>query len=126
MDPKPENKTTEDTVRHEESWRARVAADLLSHQAEQEQLWGGIDELTALRYQEGLSTGEERARVERAMRDHPALRESMERTRKNLEEWGMTSGRETAPVDDAQQNRQEEKTWADRTDHPESGLDKKR
>jgi Spherulation-specific family 4 len=68
-------------------WRARFAGDLQAYRAEQQWLWGGIDEMTLARYEAGVSPPEERARVEQALRDHPALRECLEFSRELSEEW---------------------------------------
>ena len=64
--------------RYSEAWWRFVAKDMAAYQAEQEELWGGIDEMTAVRYVAGECTQEEKARVEQAMRDHPELRKSIE------------------------------------------------
>ena len=72
------------------AWRARVLADLQAYQAyeaEELELFGGIDEMMLVRYETGLSTDEERARVEQAMRDFPAVRESIELGRELSAEW---------------------------------------
>jgi hypothetical protein len=63
---------------YSEAWRARVAADLEAYRTEQQRLWGGIDELALARYEAGVCTDAERAGLEQAMRDHPALRECMD------------------------------------------------
>ena len=67
-----------------------MAADLAAYRAGQEQLWGGIDELTLARYEAGVSPDEERVRVERALLDHPALRECLGIARELSEEWRMS------------------------------------
>lgn len=126
MDPKPEDKTTEETVRHEESGRTRTRLDLLSHKVEKEQLWGGIDELTLARYEAGLGTDEERARVEQAMRDHPPLRECLEFSRELAAEWDSSAGPQTSSIDDIQSKSVEKKPWVNRSDRPEAGTGKLR
>ena len=73
--------------RYSEEARARIAADLQAYRAEQQRLWGGIDEMTLARYESGVSPPEERARVEQALRDHPALRECVEFSRELSAEW---------------------------------------
>jgi hypothetical protein len=69
------------SARDSDVWRDCVAADLQAHRAEQHQLWGGIDEMMLARYEAGVSPNDERARVEQATRDHPALRECLEMAR---------------------------------------------
>jgi anti-sigma factor RsiW len=116
MERKPEDNDKEVPSRYNEPWRDRVAADLVGYQAEQRKLWGGIDELTLARYEAGTLPDAERARVEQAMRDHPALRECMETARELSAD----------PVDDTRQGRGGEKPWADRPDRPETGPGKRR
>lgn len=57
-----------------ERWQ-RVAADLRNYREEDQRIWGGVSEDTAARYVAGVCSAEERERVERAIRDHPPLRE---------------------------------------------------
>ena len=81
------NSDKEGSGRYSDAWWNRVAQDMDAHRADQRAAWGGIDELALTRYEAGLSTDEERARVEQAMRDHPALRESLEIGRALDAEW---------------------------------------
>ena len=46
---------------YDEPWRARVAAELEAYRAEQQRLYGGIDELTLARYEAGVSPLSRRA-----------------------------------------------------------------
>ena len=82
--------------RYSEPWRARLAADLEAYRAEQERLWGGIDEMTLARYEAGVSPPEERGRVEQALRDHPALRECLEFSRELSEEGQVADSGQVA------------------------------
>jgi putative protein kinase ArgK-like GTPase of G3E family len=110
---------TAETAPHDEAWRSRVAADLAAHAAELKRLWGGIDEQTLARHEAGLGTAEERARVEQAMRDHPALREAM-----NMAREFSAEGEHNAGVN--RQSNKGEKPWADRGDRPETDPGKRR
>jgi type II secretory pathway pseudopilin PulG len=73
--------------RFSEAWWSFVAADLEAQRAERQRSWGDIDEMLLVRYEAGVCTEEERARVEQAMRDFPAVRESIEIGRELVEEW---------------------------------------
>jgi hypothetical protein len=70
-----------------EDWRIRLAADLKAYDASERETWGGTDENLHGRYVAGLCTDEERSRVEQAMRDYPAVRESIEVVRDIKAEW---------------------------------------
>src|ERR1700733_9526389 len=61
-----------------ESWRTRLAADLIAYDQEQRDLFGGVDEVTLAQYDDGTLTASERDRVQRALRDHPALQECLD------------------------------------------------
>jgi hypothetical protein len=119
MEGKSENE--QNPGRDGEVWRARLAAELRAHQAEQQRLWGGIDEMTRARYEAGKCTTEETAQVEQAMRDHPALRECMETARGIFAEWSAT-----APATRSQQNRRGEKPRSDHAERPETDSGKLR
>ena len=109
MDP---NKAPEDAGRDPNAWLVRVAADLSVHIEDQRQTWGDTDELVRARYVAGLCSDEERLRVEQAMRDFPAVRESIEVIRQARTEIAA----ERAPVasDDAGQKRVEGRPWTGR------------
>jgi hypothetical protein len=59
-------------------WRVRLAADLAADMSLEQKTWGDIDEIILARFDAGLCTKEERARVEQAMRDFPAVLEAVE------------------------------------------------
>jgi hypothetical protein len=59
-------------------WRVRLAADLAADRAEEQKTWGDIDEIILARFDVGLCTKEEQARVAQAMRDFPAVLEAVE------------------------------------------------
>jgi hypothetical protein len=117
-----ERKPEEEPGRDNETWRVRVGVDLQAYRAEQQRLWGGVDELTLARHEAGVSPDEERARVEQAMRDHPALRESMEIARE------LSARDETSAVGDSQQKPRGERPWTKRADadRPETDSGKSR
>jgi hypothetical protein len=71
-DPQPET----------EGWRSRLASDLAARDARHREVWGDTDELLRARYTAGKCSDEEKARVEQAMRDYPAVRESIETVQK--------------------------------------------
>jgi hypothetical protein len=48
---------------------------LRNYREEDRRVWGGVSEDAAARYVAGVSSAEERERVEQAIRDHPPLRE---------------------------------------------------
>jgi hypothetical protein len=103
---------------------ARLIEEARELAAEEKRRWGGVDELMEARYEEGLCTPEERERVERAMREHPLLRESMEQSRKFFDKKGITSRKRDLPVANAQGKRNPGASWAERTDDPETGAEK--
>lgn len=79
MDRKSEGKGKDNAP--SEAFIARVYADLKTckdFEEEHEQLFGGIDEMMLIRYGKGTSPPEERALVEQAARDYPAIRVSLE------------------------------------------------
>ena len=76
MEPKSQNE--QETGRDNEAWQAHLRKELESDDAYQRRVWGGTDEVLRARYTAGMCTDEEKARVEQAMRDYPAVRESIE------------------------------------------------
>ena len=54
----------------EEKWRLRLARDLAEHIADRKQTWGDTDEVMIARYVSGMSSEEEKARVEKAMKEY--------------------------------------------------------
>jgi hypothetical protein len=64
--------------RDSEAWRKRLAKDVAALDLEHRQVWGDTDEVLCGRYVAGMCTADEKARVEQAMRDYPAVRESIE------------------------------------------------
>ena len=103
--------------RESEGWRSRLAADLAAHDAEQRQVWGDTDELLRARYTAGMCTEEEKARVEQAMRDFPAVRESIETVRDLMAKEAATP---PAAGDDAGQKRPGERAWAGLVQRPQN------
>jgi Arc/MetJ family transcription regulator len=94
--------------RYSEAWWSFVAADLEAHRAERQRTWGDIDDMLLVRYEAGECTKEEKERVEKAMREFPAVRESIEIGRElALEE------KVNAPVDDAVKKRSSGRSWSD-------------
>jgi hypothetical protein len=79
-------------------WRARLAADLAADREEERRVWGDVDDVTLARYDAGQCTDEERAQVERAMRDFPAVREATEIARQFPLEREATSLVEALPI----------------------------
>jgi hypothetical protein len=73
--------------RYGEAWWSYVAAELEIARLERQRTWGDIDELLIVRFETGRCSEEEKARVERAMRDFPAVRESIEIGRELRAEW---------------------------------------
>jgi hypothetical protein len=101
---KEESDNKQDPGSQKEIWRARVAKDLMAYRAEQQQLWGDVDENLLAHYTSGACTEAEKLKVEQAMRDFPAVREAVELT---YEIMG-------APND------QRKKTWCDLAHRPDN------
>jgi hypothetical protein len=96
-----------------QQWRARLAADLAADREEERRVWGDVDDVTLARYDAGQCTDEERARVERATRDFPAVREATEIARQ------FPLERASPVADDGGPRRQQGRPWTDQADRPE-------
>jgi hypothetical protein len=56
----------------------RIAAELHAYRQAQRRLWGDVDDMTLARFLAGTATDAERAAVDQAMQEHPAVRELVE------------------------------------------------
>jgi hypothetical protein len=117
MERKPADKENEPSGRYSKAWWRFVAADIDATHADRKRTWGDIDEMLLVRYEAGECTKEEKARVEQAMRDFPAVRESIEIGRE------LKASDAAAPVadDDQGQKRSGQRPWADLTDRSDNG-----
>jgi hypothetical protein len=122
MERKPGDKDKPESGRYSEAWWSHVAADREAELAERQRTWGGIDELLIVRYETGRCTEEEKARVEQAMQDFPAVRESIAIGR----ELDAKNAAAPCSSDDAGQKRSGERPWSDLADRPQKGPDSSR
>ena len=70
-----------------EAWQARLVKDLEAYDAYQRRVWGDTDDVLRARYVAGMCTEEEKARVEEAMHNYPAVHESITIVRELHAEW---------------------------------------
>ena len=98
-----------------EGWRNRLAKALEEHIAEERRMWGDVGADTDLlaRYASGLCSDPEKARVEKAMKECPAVRELIELAQEEDGPEGTPPGGESHGP-----GRRDAKRWADQTRRP--------
>lgn len=81
MEPKPDDdasRTPKKTAKKPAPWVKRLAIALAKDIEEEKRTWGGIDVNQIAAYADGQCTDEEKAKMEKAMRQYPAVRECVE------------------------------------------------